>query len=229
MIDILVVVSLLVFSYVGYKRGLVRSVLTLLSSVLALGAAFIVQPIISSFLKGTGIYTWIYTNVANKIGEIDFGLGIQSQSNAIIENITWLPEILVEKIKLNNNFEMYSSLGANNITEYISICISNILIGLLSILIMWIIFKIAIAFLIGFISTVVEHLPIISTLNKYGGLGIGVIKGLFMISLIFLMLPIINEVSIFTGVVNLVNEGAISSWLYENNIIVGVFNAVTGI
>lgn len=224
MVDIIILAALGVFGLIGYKKGLMKSILTLGSSLIALILSFIVYPIMTIVLRATPIYNWIYKMVGEKVGSMEFNGGVQSQGEAIVQNITWIPKILAEQIKNDNNTAMYKILGATNIKEYIILYITQMLIGLLAILLTWIILKLVLGIVIGLLSTIVEHLPVISTFNRQGGLCIGIVKGLLILSLITLTLPILMEIPTMSNIQSAIQGSYIGKWLYENNLIIIIYN-----
>lgn len=226
MIDIIVIVTLIIFAKAGYRNGLVRSLLTFISSILALVGSFLIVPSVTEFLKATSMYNWISNTISSKVGQITFSGGIQSQGEAISNNITWLPEILTEQIKLDNNSAMYDALGANNITEYVSLYISEMVLGLVAVVVTWIVFKIIIEMAITVVAATIEHLPIIGTLNSYGGLVVGLMKGVLMFSIIGLIIPFISGIPGFEGIIPFVQDSTVTKYMYENNLIVEVFNTI---
>ncbi len=226
MIDIIIIFTLIIFARVGYKNGLVKSLLTFASSIVALIGSFIVAPTVTGFLKSTPIYDWINSTVGNKVAEITFSGGVQSQGEVISQNITWLPDVLTQQIKLDNNSAMYDMLGANNITEYVSLYISEMILGLVALVITWIVFKIVVQMAVTVISVTIEHLPIIGKLNSQGGLVVGVLKGVLMFSIIGLIIPFIASISGFEQIIPFVQDSIVGNFIYENNLIVEIFNTI---
>lgn len=224
MLDLCIIIIISIFAIVGYKRGFIKSALTLGSSIIALALSFVVYPIMEMLLKVTPIYTWIYQVVSSKIEGITFGGGLQSQGEAITKNITWIPSILVEQVKENNNTAMYDLLGATNIKEYISLYITKMLIGMLALLLTWLVLKIVLAVVIKLLAGIVEHLPIISGVNKQGGLCLGVLKGILILSIIGLIIPILIEIPIIQSIYSEIQSSYVTKWLYENNLIIIIYN-----
>lgn len=224
MLDLGIVVIIFIFAIIGYKRGVIKSALTLGSSVIALILSFIVYPLVEMLLKITPVYGWIYQVIDNKIKDITFSNGLQSQANAITESISWIPDILVEQIKANNNKAMYDMLGVTNVREYISLYITQILIGLLAILITWLTLKIVLGIAVRLIVGIVEHVPVVSTLNRQGGGCLGIIKGVLILSLIALVIPIFVDIPIIQNIDSAIQTNYIAKWLYENNIIIIMYD-----
>lgn len=224
MLDLGIIIIICIFGIIGYKRGFIKAALTLGSSVMALILSFIVYPLVETLLKITPVYTWIYQMIDSKIKDITFSNGLQSQGNTITESISWIPDILVEQVKLNNNKTMYDVLGAANVKEYISLYISQILIGLLAVLITWLILKIALGIAIRLVVGIVEHIPVVSVLNRQGGLCLGVLKGVLLLSIIGLIIPIFIDSLVIKNIDMAIQTSYIAKWLYENNIIIIMYN-----
>lgn len=224
MLDLSVIIVVSIFGIIGYKRGFIKSILTFGTSIIALVLSFIVYPMMTMLLRITPIYTWIYQTISKKVEDISFGGGLQSQGEAITKNITWMPDILVEQVKNNNNTAMYDLLGATNIKEYISLYVTQMLMGMLALFLTWVVLKIIITTVIKLLSGIIEHLPIISTFNKQGGVCLGIIKGILMLSIVGLIIPILIEIPSIQSIYLEIQSSYLSKWLYENNLIIMVYN-----
>lgn len=224
MIDLIVILILVIFAVIGYKRGLIRSAITLCSSVVALVLSFIVYPAINMILKLTPIYTSIYEGVFKKIEAIDFGKGIQSQGNAIVENITWLPEFLTMQIKNNNNTAMYELLGVKTIQEYIGIYIANMIVSMIAILITWFLLKVILGTVLRMLASIIEHLPVISSFNHGSGLIFGLVKGIVTLSVIGLIIPLFITLPAFQDISQSIEASTLTKWMYDNNFILMIYN-----
>ena len=224
MIDKIVIVILLIFAVIGYKKGLIRSVVTLLSSVLSLILALFIYPLTNMILKITPLYTSIYNGTLKQVETIDFGKGLQTQGNAILENITLLPEMITEQIKANNNTEMYRLLDVHSLQEYIATFVANIAINLLAIIVTWLIIKVGIMLLSGSLGGIIEHLPVVATFNRAGGLLFGVVKGIFMLSIIGLIIPVFINWPSFMPLYESIEESVLTKWLYNHNLIISIYD-----
>lgn len=226
MLDLIIAISILIFAIIGYHRGFFDQITGLMSTVLALVLSLIVYPVINMLIKASPIYMKIFNWTLSKVEPIDFGSGVQSQGEAILENIKWLPTFIVEQIKNNNNTALYEVLGASTITEYISYFITNIIIALISILITWIILKVMLRILLKGTGKVIKQIPVVSGINQVGGLCIGLIKGLITLSIIGLMIPLVTMIPTFSQLEEYIEVSKIASWLYENNIILLLYKQI---
>lgn len=224
MLDIWIIIIVGIFGVVGYKRGFIKSALTLGSSIIALVLSFIVYPIIEMILRLTPVYTLVYQLVNSKLKDITFRAGVQSQGDVITNSITWIPSILVEQVKKNNNTAMYDLLGANNIKEYICLYITQMLIGLLALFLTWLILKFVLIIVIRVIVGVVENIPFVSGFNRQVGFVIGVLKGGIILSIIGVIIPIFIKVPVIQYLYSAIQTSYVTKWLYENNLIIIIYS-----
>lgn len=224
MLDLVVIILLFIFGAIGYKRGLLDAILSLLGSVGSLILAFIVYPVVNMVLKLTPLYTGINEWVTEKVGNINFGTGVQTQGNAITQQITWLPQFMNEQLVRNNNTEVYELLGVKNIVDYVSLSITNIIIAMVALLITWVLLKVILTGSLRTIGKMIAKLPVISSLNRLGGLVLGIIKGLLTLWIIGLMIPLVMTIPSYEMIGNYIEASILTKWLYENNLVIMVFN-----
>jgi hypothetical protein len=226
MLDLVILCIIILFGIIGYYTGLVKTIITLISSIVALILSFLMYPVVNTLLKLTPIYTYMNKWIGNRLTDIDFGTRLQSQGNVITNNITWLPKFMSEQIVKNNNQEVYKLLEVSNVKDYVSIYVTNIVIGMLAILITWLFLNILLAFFLKTAHALVSHLPVVSQVNKLGGGVIGIAKGLMIIWGIYLLVPIFITNPSFYKINEYMSESYLAKWLYENNMILIAFNSI---
>lgn len=220
MLDLLVVVVLLIFAFIGSRRGLIDAALAFLGSLGALILSFIIYPVVNVILKMTPLYLNINEWISNRISEINFGAGVQAQGRAITENITWLPQFVGEALVRNNNTEVYKVLGVQNVVDYVSISITNVVISMLAVLITWFILKCVLVGGLRMVGNMIAKLPVISSFNHFGGFCIGLIKGLLTFWIVTLIIPCIIAIPAYQSFETYIQTSILFKWLYENNLVV---------
>lgn len=226
MLDIIILIILLIFAVVGSRRGLIDATLTFLSSLGALIVSFIVYPLVNIVLKMTPLYTNINQWISDKIGTINFGTGIQSQGKAITENLTWLPDFIGESLVKNNNTEVYKVLGVQNVVDYVSLSITNVIVAMLALLITWFILKWVLVGSLRMVGNMVAKLPVISSFNHLGGFVVGLVKGLLTLWIIALLIPCIIAIPAYQGLETYIQTSILFKWLYENNLVLLAFKQI---
>ena len=226
MLDVVILIILLLFAIAGSKRGIISTVMAFLSTLGALILAFIVYPVVNMILKLTPIYVRIHDKVAEKISGIDFGTTIQAQNNVIKNSLDWLPNFVGEVLIQNNSETAYQTLGVQNIIDYISLSVTNIIVALIALLITWIVLKCILVGGITRFGKMVANLPVISSIDHIGGFALGIIKGLITLWIISLILPLVMT---SIGSIDTYIEGTtLCKWLYENNFVLMIFENIFG-
>ncbi len=223
-LDLIVLGIILVFGIIGHYKGFVKTIMSFGSSLVAVVLAFIIQPIISGFLMITPLYGVINKWIVARVEKINFGVGVQTQGEAIKKGVTWLPEFMSEQIIRNNNVEVYKLLEVSGIKDYVSTSLTRMVIALLAILIAWMIIKVLLMVLLTSTDGVVKAIPVISGLNRVCGFGIGLAKGVLGIWVVGLILPTLLTIPSFSQLGTFLEKSNLTQWLYENNILLQVFS-----
>lgn len=226
MVDLILIILILIFALVGYGKGLIRTLVTLIGSIVALILSLMIYPMIHVILKATTLYNIIYSGVFAKVQGVDFGKGLQTQGNAIIKNITWLPRLLTEQIASNNNKNMYELLGVHTLIEYISTYITDMIIGMLAILITWFLIKVVLIGVLRGVGKMIEHLPVISEFNRLGGFIVGIFKGVLTICIITLIVPALLTIPSLNELGILLGSSYLVQWFYDHNLVLWIYNSL---
>lgn len=209
-LDLILIVSLALSIFFGYKKGLIGVAFNL--------CAFIVAIVI----------TWILfnpvTNLVINNTEIDDGI-----KNAIIEKGVIKPEENEEKKHEENKVDEYINQyittpvteTTNSVVEETAKVISEKLVAIGVAIILFIIVRIALI-LLKFVAEAIAKLPIIKQFNKAGGLVYGAIRGMFIIYIFLAILFLVMSVNNSGTIANMINSSIISKVLYENNILLNI-------
>lgn len=204
-IDIIILLLIILGAFAGYKKGLVGILVSLIGLVLALILGFILQGPVSNYLyNDTGIGSSISDNVSSFITDALDKKSENSESNndevsfyaGILKNIT-------NEDQIND--------AAKNITMYI-------LKGVSFIAIFFTVF--IICYILSMILNLVFDLPLLSSVNKLGGIGAGALKALIKIWILLAIISFLSPIPMVDGVVEYIQKTNITNYLYSNNIIV---------
>lgn len=199
-IDLIVFAIIILFTFIGYKRGFVKIAFSLCTFIVALIVTLILYKPVSSLV----------------ISQTEFDEKIES---AIVDNI--LPDGISanDEIDLKLEDNIYHSLlkeGTNSI-QGVAETFSTKIIETIVFLILFTIAKIALRF-VTFFADLVAKLPILNQFNRLGGIIFGFLQGILIIlvilALISLFAPMVDK-SIITSI----NDSMITSKIYANNIL----------
>ena len=193
-LDLVVILIVLLFTFLGYKQGLVKTAIKILAFFIALIVA-------SSLYKPVG-------NIIIKNTEIDEK--IEERIKAKI-----LPENYEEKLSIIPNSIIET--GEQSINS-LAKTISNKIIYYVTFLVLFLVIKIILRF-ITLLSDLITKLPIIKQFDKVGGLIYGFLKGIVIITVIFAIVSLASPL-LDVKYVNTIEKSFLSKKLYHNNYIV---------
>jgi len=222
LLTIIVVAILALACFIGWKKGLVRTVLSLCSLVISLVLVWILFPHVSSLLEGiTPLRETVYEHVNGFLSEEIPELLDQlpsadtSAQNELIEKLP-LPEELKEKLSQNNTQNVYETLGVESFTEYLSTSVTNLIIQGAALLLTLIIAFIGVKLLINVLDLLAK-LPVINAANKGGGAIVGLVIGYLIVQIIFLVITIFSGTDWGNNLMVQVNESPILTFLYNSS------------
>lgn len=112
---------------------------------------------------------------------------------------------------------------ASVIGNYITKQTSKMVIGI--VLFIAIVILMQVAQLISKGLRLIFHLPIISGVNKVAGLALGVLEGIVMLWIVFIVLQFFTFGNIGVKIMEGVRQSAFLTYLYQNNYISNIFSA----
>lgn len=206
----LIILAILVLSIImGYRKGLIGVIFSLCAFILALLITWILYtPITNLIIKNTQIDENI-KNIIIENGVIE----LDNEKENEDENI------------INSYIQKYVSVPvtetANEAIETVAGVVAEKVVAIGTAIALFIVVRIALI-LIKFVAEGIASLPIIKQFNKIGGTAYGVIRGLFVVYVIFAILFFVVSVNNTGTISNAINTSIISKFLYTNNIILKI-------
>ncbi|MDI9242455.1 CvpA family protein [Fusibacillus kribbianus] len=157
--------------------------------------------------------------------QVDAELSTTQQSK-IIEMLP-VPENLRESLEANNNTAVYQQLGVERFTDYIGSFISNICLSIIGYVVTFLLVFFALHILI-LAFDIVDRLPIIHGINHFAGALLGILKGLLILEILFLVLIPFATTDFGKNVMAQINNNGFLSLLYNNNILMKLMMGIMG-
>ena len=201
----------------GWHKGLARTLVTMLSFVLALFLTWQLYGYAADFLRAIGVQD-----------KIAAGLGAGTQAPAkpgIAEAVTYieslfLPEALKTSMIGNNNPEAYIALGVVNFQEYVGVFLANIVVNAIALLGVFVISFVLLR-LLGRSLSLINHLPLVGLANRILGMLANGIVGYFVIQLVmFVCTMMATGQNFFSGMVVAIENSTVAVWFYHANYLV---------
>lgn len=200
LIDLILIAIIALFTFIGYKKGIIKVAFGLVSFILAIIISVILYKPVSSFIiKYTPLDDYIENTVAERLTSSET---TKEETENIVSNYY-------------NNIK-------NASTSVIATGISKTVINISSMLIVFIISKIILLFF-KFIGDIIAKLPLIKQFNSAGGFIYGLLKGFVIIYIILAVITILAPIININNIVSIINSSIITNIMYNNNIIFILF------
>ncbi|MEE0686333.1 MAG: CvpA family protein [Lachnospiraceae bacterium] len=193
-------------AFIGYKKGMVKIVLSMAAMIVAyVLAAALTVPVSTALKSATPVYDTIEKSVSTMVKESK----VDSTS--------------IEKLNLPTQIEEKIMEGANEVAsgfnEYLVKTISNLILKALTFFIVMIVIYIILSIIINVLDFVAK-LPLISNINKSGGLVIGLVKGLIYVWIACLALTAFSDKAWAQEAFRQINNNKLLTIIYEYNPII---------
>ena len=217
----------LLFGWMGFRRGFVREVVTMFFWALSIALVWFINPYMNDFLKeNTPLYETVQNSsrdyVEEKMGE-NITAGSQEQSTLI--DRLGLPSFLAENLEENNNASVYQYLAVDTFTDYITDSLAVAVVNGVSFLLSLILATLLIRML-TYALNIIARLPVIHGINKSAGAVVGVVKGLLVIWIALLILTIFCNTEIGCRGLEIVEQDTVLKYFYEQDVFVKIFMSI---
>ncbi len=231
-VDVVVVVVFLGFGFIGYRLGLMRSLLRFVPAVLAILAARFLTPAVATFLRGT----FLYTTIASHIDKLFLNEAEQSSITSLAESVLGereyielleMPDFLKEALVANNNSVVHELLNAATLQEYISGFLASMCLNVIAMVLIFLAVYIGAVVLLNGLH-LVSQLPFLNGFNRLCGGAVGLMKGIIFIWIAFVLLFYFQCNGKFLDIGVAVMESKVAISFYKNNwllsFILNIFN-----
>ena len=222
-IDLFVLLVMALFVLSGYYRGFLWSIFSIASyilcALLALGLMFPVSGIIKNDEE---IYNTMlfYTEGAEFINDPELARTEISQvSGESLQSIiasSDLPMPLGSVISKNVAKEVYDEDGVTLLGDYFNLTIVNFILKVIVFLVLFVILRIIASLALGSYDSA-SRLPSLIKGDRLIGMGVGFIRGLLALFMIYMLIPIVLTIFNLTFVHNLFDGSFFSSIFYKGN------------
>ena len=223
---IVILLILILFIWMGYRRGFIREIVSFFFVFLSLSLAWAINPYINDFLiSETPVYSTIQETCTDFVQKQSSDLENEMESSSQFIDGLNLPEILRKNIEKNNNTENYAELSVNTLTEYVSGYLARTIVNGLSYVLAYILATIGIRIVV-YILNLIAGLPILKTANKLTGGLVGFVKGLVFIWILFLILTVLCSTEIGKTSLELIEKDSLLSVIYQYDTLIQIFTKI---
>lgn len=200
LIDLILIAIIALFTFIGYKKGLIKVAFGLVSFILAIVISVILYKPVSNFIiKYTPLDDYIESTVSERLTSSE-----------------------TSKEETENMVSNYYNNIKNASTSVIASGISKTVINISCMLVVFIVAKIILLFF-KFIGDLVAKLPLIKQFNNAGGFIYGLLKGFIIIYILLALIALLSPIININTIVTIINSSIITNIMYNNNIIFILF------
>lgn len=205
-IDLILIGIIILFTFLGYYRGLIKVGVKILGFVISLIVALVLYTPISNYIiENTNVEKDLESVIQQRLYDQEQSKGSQEQTDNIFENLGKYVEDYADDVKENSS-------------EYIAQTLAVIVVRIGTWIGLFLVTRILMIFL-KVLGSIVEKIPIIKQFNKLGGTIYGVLEGILIIYIGLAIISFISPMMESTHMVDKINDTHICKSMYDNNII----------
>ena len=205
-VDLIVIIVLGIYTSAGYKKGLTRSLLWIVSFLLALIIALVLcKPVSNIVVDKTQFDENIKTSIVEVFEKEETDTQSDEKKSPLLDNIYKEIENATEEKK-------------NEIIDNSATHLSKNIIKVCTFIVLFIVAKIAIRF-VDSLARLISKLPLIKQADKIGGVIFGFLQGLLILFITFAIISLVSAIVNQYAVQEIINKSYLGSILFNNNII----------
>lgn len=229
---VMIVAILLGMAVIGYRKGLIKMVVSVLSVLVTLVLVVTLQPEISSMLKETQIYEKLKTQttmvihdkVYEKLEQGDLWRetdNLEALTNELLERMN-IPGEIQEFLKdsiLKTNIQGTTMEGiANELSTQIGEKLADLVLDCGVFAVSYFLILACVKLLFGAVN-LISYFPLIHGANKIAGFVLGLAEGVCIVWVFFLLLTTMGGPELDETLFPQIQGNPLLSFLYENNLL----------
>ena len=209
----------------GMKRGLIKTVFSMFSVIVALLATAFLSPVLTQWLQGNENVMEYFVEKADAVlpfDEVESMLNIEkkeAEQKRFLDSLP-LPESIREQLAQNNSRDFYKTLGVDTFRAYLCNYIACMIISALSFVATFAAMLILLKVLC-FSLDLISKLPVLNQVSHLLGMAAGLAYALLLVWVGGVILTALGSTEAGSSLMKQVNDSAFLSFLYNNNPLMG--------
>ena len=220
-LDVIVLLTLAIFAVINARKGIAGALLKFMPTLLAILMSWKLSGSVIKYVRDTAVFSFV-------MGKIENGLNLEnilpdmaaSAQNEIISGMP-IPDFIKNAIVSNNNSVVYNIFNAETLQQYIAGFLTNILISIAVVVILYFLGLIMGKTVLKILDTA-NDLPVIGFFSKSGGFIIGLLKGVCVIWIAGIIITFFCYKPWAAEFISVLESSFAAGWLYKNNILLYV-------
>ena len=206
-LDVIVLLTLAIFAVINARKGIAGALLKFMPTLLAILMSWKLSGSVIKYVRDTAVFSFVMGKIENGQNEIISGMPI--------------PDFIKNAIVSNNNSVVYNIFNAETLQQYIAGFLTNILISIAVVVILYFLGLIIGKTVLKILDTA-NDLPVIGFFSKSGGFIIGLLKGVCVIWIAGIIITFFCYKPWAAEFISVLESSFAAGWLYKNNILLYV-------
>ena len=209
-----------VLAYLGLKKGFIKMVFSLVSTIAALLIAMLFSPVVAGMMKSNEAIVGFFDEKISAV--VDFTSEeaeeeTESKQESLIDSLP-LPETFKDSLLENNTLDNHVAMQAENFGQYVCRQITNVIINAIAFVVTLLLAIIALALLCRALNLLAK-LPLLKQINAAAGLAAGAAEGLLLVWILFVVLTMFAGTEFGSEAMEMIAENPLLDFLYKNNMV----------
>ena len=217
-VDLIIILIICLFTFLGYKKGLAKCLLQICTTVLALIIAFLIyKPFVNFIIDNTTIDE----NIQISLEEV---MGVNAEQNTseetqLVKEDSGIPKPIVDY--LNNNVKGVIDDNKSNVISSAARSAAILIVDIAGLIVIYMIAKLILR-IFAVLTDIVTKLPLIKQCNEVGGTIYGLLQGILIVLIVMTLISVITPLTGNYYLANLILESYLGNFLYNNNIFLNI-------
>ena len=226
MVDLVIILILAIALLAGYYRGVIYSALSLGLSLISFVLALLLCTALSGAVqKRQSVYEMMlyYFEGYEYINETSVELvhvsasGLSDKELSIVVKNADMPSPFDEAVTRNVKKRVYESRGIYSLGDYFNQTLVDTVLNILSLLLLFLVFRLLLGFVLRLIDFGAAGLPRLRRLDVPLSCGIGLLHGIFLVFILFMIVPlmlvVVPRLSVF------IDDSLLGGFFYRGNLL----------
>lgn len=198
---------------VGLRVGFIKTVFSLVSMVIALVLTIWISPNVNSMLKNNDKFYHMITSRVEKM------LTMQEEKSDTADEESFIKGLPLPK-SLKNTLIENKKDASGDLKEYIAEYVTGVIINAFAFILTFVL-ALVVLWALCFALDIISKLPLLNQINKLAGLAAGLVHGLVLVWLLFILLTVFGGAKFGQEAFVMIENNALLSLLYNNNLLLG--------
>ncbi len=231
-VDLCIIAVIAASVIFGIYRGFVSSVLNTGGCVIAFILAIWAYPLIAGPIQAnTQLQNTLlnYSNALTRMGDQALGSTVVSQAQsdlpALVQRVldrVSLPETISGVLGQNLNGQVFG-VGAT-VQDYVSLTIITVCVNIFSFLLCFAIIYLALSLILSAVRAVFK-LPVLKQMDSLAGAGLGLLRGILLLFVIFTLLPVVETFVPMEAVKEQIGQSSMAGFFSSDALVSAIFRA----